>query len=125
MIRAMGRVFKGRVDFWRLGSHNRAMRLEAHSIETIQQTVLHECGPQAQARLFGSRLDDAAKGGDIDLHILLPQDVPRPAWLAALLSAKLERRLGGRKVDVRLLSPGMARQPIDQVALSEGEVLWH
>jgi hypothetical protein len=105
--------------------HNACMRLDAHSVELIHQTVSAHLGPGAQARLFGSRLNDEAKGGDVDLHILLPEDVDSPVWVASMLAAKLERQLGGRKVDVRLLTPSMTRHPVDTVALSEGVVLWH
>jgi hypothetical protein len=49
-------------------------------------------------------LDDAGKGGDIDLHVQVQDSVDNPIWEASLLSAQLQRQLDGRKVDVRLLS---------------------
>lgn len=96
------------------------MRLSEEARQAILETVRAECGDGAETRLFGSRLDDNARGGDVDLHVLLPQSLPNPAWSAAMLAAKLERRLGGRKVDVRLLTPQMERQSIDVVAFEEG-----
>ena len=98
------------------------MRLTPQAIAIIRQTVRAELGDGAQVRLFGSRTDDAARGGDVDLHVLADVTVDNPVWTAALLSARLQR-LDGRAVDVRLLVLGMQRQPIDEVALAEGVLL--
>ncbi|MFN4102865.1 MAG: hypothetical protein ACK4GB_00875 [Tepidimonas sp.] len=99
------------------------MRLTPQAIEIIRQTVRAELGDGAQVRVFGSRTDDTARGGDVDLHVLADVAVDNPVWTAALLSARLQRRLDGRAVDVRLLAPGMQRQPIDDVALNQGVLL--
>ena len=80
-------------------------------------------GDHAQVRLFGSRLDDAAKGGDIDLHVRVLGEVNNPIWEASLLSAQLQRKLDGRKVDVRLLDTTQDTLSVDKVALSEGILL--
>lgn len=99
------------------------MRLSAQSQAIIQQAVLQRFGDQAQVRLFGSRLDDAVKGGDIDLHIRVQGGVDNPLWEASLLAAHLQRKLEGRKVDVRLLDAKHQILPVDLVALSEGVLL--
>lgn len=80
-------------------------------------------GDRAQVRLFGSRLDDAAKGGDIDLHVRIQGEVSNPIWEASLLAAQLQRLLDGRKVDVRLLDKTQTTLPVDTVALSQGVLL--
>lgn len=99
------------------------MRLTPEAIDIIRDTVRAELGDAAQVRLFGSRLDDARRGGDIDLHIVTDTPLENDVWAAALLEAKLQRRLDGRDVDVRLLAPGVARQPIDDVAIAQGVLL--
>nr|WP_198034567.1 hypothetical protein [Halomonas sp. 1513] len=49
------------------------MRLTDAQRQTIRQIVTEELGPSASVRLFGSRLDDNARGGDIDLHVELSE----------------------------------------------------
>ena len=99
------------------------MRLSPQSQAIIHQAVVQRFGDQAQVRLFGSRLDDAAKGGDIDLHVRVLGEVSNPIWEASLLAAQLQRQLDGRKVDVRLLASTQATLPVDAVALSKGILL--
>jgi hypothetical protein len=99
------------------------MRLSPQSQTIIHQAVIQRFGDQAQVRLFGSRLDDAAKGGDIDLHVRVCGEVDNPIWEASLLAAQLQRKLDGRKVDVRLLVDTQNTLPVDTVALSEGILL--
>jgi len=49
------------------------MRLDAKSVELIREVVLSEAGDQARVRLFGSRTDNQARGGDVDLLLEMPQ----------------------------------------------------
>jgi len=99
------------------------MRLSEQQIRIIRDAIAEIAGPDARVRLFGSRMDDAAKGGDIDLLVELPHPVENPPVLASKLEARLERRLGGRKVDVVLAAPNIARQPIHEIAMREGRLL--
>lgn len=73
--------------------------------------------------LFGSRVDDSQRGGDIDILIDIPVPVNNPALLAARLSAKVVRLMQGRKVDVLLSAPNLLRLPIHDVAFREGQKL--
>ena len=99
------------------------MRLLPDQLDTISRTVAELAGGDATVRLFGSRVDDAARGGDIDLLVELPEPVARPAVLAADIAARIERRLGGRKVDVLLAAPNLQTLPIHAVARATGELL--
>ena len=99
------------------------MRLSPTDICAIRRTVTVAVGDAADVVLFGSRVDDSAKGGDIDLLVILdwtPANVP---LTAALLAAKLERVLRGRPVDVVIQTPESPSQPIYQTALRTGIVL--
>lgn len=96
------------------------MRLTQQQIRAIKQVITEVLGAQAEVRLFGSRVDDAAKGGDIDLYIHLNQPIERPAYVATLIQAKLIRAIGERKVDILLDAPNLKRVPIHQVAEQTG-----
>lgn len=71
------------------------MRLTEQQIEDIRQAAVQLAGARAQVRVFGSRLDDTAKGGDLDLLLELPEPVGNPAMLAASMAAKVSRKLHG------------------------------
>ena len=99
------------------------MRLTPEAIQTITQAAKARWGDGACVRLFGSRTDDAAKGGDIDLHISVPSKLDNPVWESAQFAAYLQRQLEGRKVDVRLLELGQEQGSIDRVALAVGVLI--
>ena len=99
------------------------MRLTPEAIAIIVETVKTRLGDEAQVRLFGSRLDDSAKGGDIDLHVSVSQPLTNWVWESAQLAAKLERLLDGRKVDVRLIDASQEALPIDRIAMQERVLL--
>jgi len=99
------------------------MRLSPEAIAIIVETVKTRLGDEAQVRLFGSSLDDSAKGGDIDLHVSVSKPLTNWVWERAQLAAKLERLLDGRKVDVRLIDATQQAQPIDRIAMQEGVLL--
>ncbi|TAM59929.1 MAG: nucleotidyltransferase domain-containing protein [Rhodanobacter sp.] len=99
------------------------MRLGAQHIEQLKRLAVEEAGPHARLRLFGSRLDDAATGGDVDLLLELTAPVAEPAVLVARMAARASRVLGGRKVDVVLAAPNLKCLPIHEAALRRGVVL--
>ncbi len=68
-------------------------------------------------------MDDSLRGGDIDLLVDCAHPVARPVWLAAQLTARLQRMLGDRRVDVLLTAPGMPDEPVHHVARADGIVL--
>lgn len=100
------------------------MRLTDEQIQAIRQLTREVTGEQAQVRVFGSRLDDTLRGGDLDLLLELPEPVDNPALMAAQLSARISRALQGRKVDVLLSAPNLLHLPIHDRAFKEGQLLW-
>ena len=96
------------------------MRLTDVQRQTIRQIVADELGPNASVRLFGSRLDDNARGGDIDLHVELSEPVAHPAQLSARLSVRIMRAMYGRKVDVLVSAPNLSEQAIHRLAREQG-----
>lgn len=85
------------------------MRLTENQIQTILQLARQVAGRQSRVRVFGSRLDDMARGGDIDLMLELPEPVDKPALMAAQMSAQVSRAMHGRKVDMLLSAPNLMR----------------
>ncbi len=96
------------------------MRLSTASRQLIRQAITELVGDPASVKLFGSRLDDQQKGGDIDLLVTVLHPVDNPALLVARMGAALHRALEGRKVDIVLQAPNLQRQPIHQIAEAEG-----
>lgn len=89
------------------------MRLKHEQIQSIRETILNR-DPSAKVYLFGSRVDDNQKGGDIDLLVLskkLTSDDRRKIKL------DLYRSLGSRKIDLVLAqsdAQAFVRQALDQ-----------
>ena len=99
------------------------MRITNHQIEIIRHVVREHAGDNAIVSLFGSRLDDNAKGGDVDLLVQLSEKVDNPALLASQISSRISREMQGRKVDVLLMAPNLKQLPIHNVALEQGKQL--
>jgi len=99
------------------------MRLSEQHRQAILRVVGETCGPQARVRLFGSRLDDALRGGDVDLLVELPDDPEDIYALQRQLYVKLLRALEERPVDVLVVGPHTLRQPVHEAALREGVLL--
>jgi len=99
------------------------MRLTKEQIQIIRRLAGEIGGSQSRVRVFGSRLDDAAHGGDIDLMLELPEPVDNPALMSAQMAARVSRAMHGRKVDVLLSAPNLMRLPIHDAAFKEGQLL--
>ena len=99
------------------------MRLTDDQTQAIRQLALQVAGSQSRVRVFGSRLDDAAHGGDLDLMLELAEPVDNPALMAAQMAARVSRVMHGRRVDVLLSAPNLMRLPIHDMAFNEGELL--
>ena len=99
------------------------MRLTDTQARIIRDSARELFGPRARVRLFGSRLDDQARGGDIDLLLELPEAPDNAPAAPARFAARLQRRLGDRRIDVVVKAPGLARQTIHEVAESVGVLL--
>lgn len=99
------------------------VRLSPDDVEAIKTAAREAFGETAVVRLFGSRLDDAERGGDIDLHV--EADPPADEWRArALFEAALFRRIEPQKVDLILTKRGgRPSRGFEGIAYRDGVVL--
>ena len=75
------------------------MRLQSKEIQTIIQIAKDIYGETVQVYLFGSRLNDEKRGGDIDL--LVRSTGEKKGVLARIrMTARLKLHLGDQKIDV-------------------------
>ncbi len=70
--------------------------------------------------LFGSRVDDAKKGGDIDLLFETDHPVSNRAAMIGAIYAALIRRLGDRKIDILLKDSATPSAPVLDIAKQTG-----
>jgi predicted nucleotidyltransferase len=96
------------------------MRLTEPQINAIKHTAHVVLGEGAHVTLFGSRVDDAAKGGDIDLLFTTSANIDNPAQTVGRIYAQLVRQLGDQKIDILLKAPNLQPQPIHTMAEQSG-----
>ena len=96
------------------------MRLSPQQAETIRRSVQRVFGPEARVWLFGSRVDDQARGGDIDLYIEAPGEADDLLEREGRLYATLQRSLGEQRIDIVTRAPGAPMGPVHEAARHRG-----
>ena len=91
------------------------MRLTRDQISAILSTTTSIGGPDVEVLLFGSRLDDSARGGDVDL--VIETDAGLSVLERAQIKATLEERLG-LPVDIVAVERQGQLTPFQRVAKS-------
>lgn len=96
------------------------MRLTEIEITVIKDTAKQTFGEQVEVWLFGSRVDDAKRGGDIDLLIKPAgnQDSHDFTKKITFLN-RLEKTLGEQKIDV-VIQGSDDKRPIIAIAHETG-----
>jgi hypothetical protein len=93
------------------------MRLQDFEINSIKSTANHIFGKGSKVVLFGSRVYDNVKGGDIDLYIQ-PSD-KNNLWEKKInFLVQLKSAIGDQKIDV-IISRDKSRL-IEQEAIKNG-----
>lgn len=95
------------------------MRLSAEAINVIQDAFLRVF-EKGDLYLFGSRVDDTRKGGDIDLYVVADQQ-NRLGEKRIDFLAQIKYKIGDQRIDL-VIDRGTKR-PIDKIATSEGILL--
>lgn len=96
------------------------MRLSQEMAGTIVEVTREVFGPGTDVYLFGSRTDDEARGGDIDLLVECSCGREEAFRRRLRLLVELEKHLGERRVDVVVKTPDSPDREIYHVAEREG-----
>ena len=96
------------------------MRLEKYEIEAIKNISINKFGSKSRIILFGSRVDDSTRGGDIDLYVIpdayIDKKILRTRKLTFLV--ELKSVIGDQKIDLIIAKDG--NRLIEKEALSKG-----
>lgn len=95
------------------------MRLDHEIVPRLVAEIRQVYGSDADLWLFGSRTDDSAKGGDIDLYVETRDDV---SGLDRYLECRrrLFLLLGDRKIDLIVRARSRQPSPIERIARKTG-----
>lgn len=96
------------------------MRLTPATRRIIKELVLDVFGLNATVRVFGSRANDEARGGDIDLLVECSEPVKDRLRKTLALTARLQSRLGDQRIDVIVADPQTKPQSVHEVARRTG-----
>lgn len=91
------------------------MRLTPDQSLQILATVRRHVGAPYRVSLYGSRLDDLARGGDVDL--LIESDAAIPLLQRARIKNELEDRLQ-LPIDLLVVQSGLDVTPFQSIALA-------
>jgi predicted nucleotidyltransferase len=94
--------------------------LSPQQVDIIKAEAQRQFGTEARVLLFGSRIDDSARGGDIDLLVEIPSRIESRTLAAVRFAAVLQQRLGDQRIDVLVVTPDTSLQPIHRTAMEKG-----
>jgi predicted nucleotidyltransferase len=81
------------------------MRLTEKTVNQILQVSKEQLAFPFELRLYGSRLEDDARGGDIDLLLIVDKDsLSEVKSRKHQLLAKLKTTIGDQKIDLSICS---------------------
>ncbi len=99
------------------------MRITPNKQQEIKNKAEQLLGDAVAVWVFGSRVNNNATGGDLDLLVVSDTPITNPVETSAKLAVQIKRLFWGRKVDVILSAPNLEKQPIHQIAMDTGQRL--
>lgn len=99
------------------------MRITTNKQQEIKKKVEQLLGDAVAVWVFGSRINNDAIGGDLDLLVVSEAPITSPVETSAKLAVQIKRLFWGRKVDIILSAPNLEKQPIHQIAMDNGQRL--
>jgi len=97
------------------------MRLSAKQIKSIKEVANNIFGENIKIYLFGSRIDNNKRGGDIDLLVKINNagQIKNRVQLKFKFLVELKKRIGEQKVDL-LLDVGQETDKVFSTAYKTG-----
>ena len=95
------------------------MRLSPQTARAIEEVFLQVFG-RGELYLFGSRVDDNRRGGDIDLYVAADSKDQLGEKRIEFIT-RIKQRIGDQRIDL-VMDRGTQR-PIDKIARTEGLLL--
>ncbi len=96
------------------------MRLSEEYRTTIKEVLRKHFGEGSKFYLFGSRVDDTKRGGDIDLYIETDFEDFDRAWKAKGKSwVEMQDRLGEQKIDILMHVKGREYTAFEELIKDE------
>jgi len=95
------------------------MRLTAYQQNIIKQTFRQHF-ESGVIKLFGSRVDETLKGGDIDLFLEFDTIIPNLYQKVIHFNVGLQVKLGEQKIDIITYQSGEEMTAIQREALKTG-----
>lgn len=99
------------------------MRLADEQIAAIKQIASRVLGVPNQVWLFGSRVDDTQRGGDIDLLVETDAVLGNRAQAICRIYGAMIMTLGERKIDLLLKDGQTPPAPVFEIAKRTGVLL--
>ena len=99
------------------------MRLTPQQIDIIKAATAEVFGDDVEVRLFGSRLDDEIRGGDIDLLVEGEHEIEDKLMKMLTLTARLQLRLGDQPIDILVIDPTTPLNPVHRHAQQTAQAL--
>ena len=103
------------------------MRISIEQIATIKRLAIKYFGAASVIRLFGSRIDDSARGGDYDFAIETDATDARSIWrnrIKLLAELSMSEAFGDQKIDIVVVRRKISHDaPIYEQVCLTGEIL--
>lgn len=96
------------------------MRLTTGQADIIRQTARRRFGDDVRVWLFGSRVDDSARGGDLDLLVEIGTTPDNAFRESIAFETDLQLALGDQRIDFLLRHAGTSEALIHRIARRTG-----
>ena len=105
------------------------MRLKPADVSTFISVISEYLSNEtAELRLYGSRVDDSKKGGDIDLLLVVENKaiVKKLTSVKAEILVAIKKQIGEQKIDLLIVTPNeLETDPFLQIILPTSITLHH